>query len=89
MNRLVVSRYIIQAVDDMQVFGMNGMLVSENQRPTELTSYSAQGSSHDTLKHSFPERYFDSYVNALNTFLDVLEGTRTGNQWFMSDNCAV
>lgn len=58
----------------VQVFGMDGMMMSENQRPTELTAYSKNGSSQGKLEHSFPERYAASYVNALNTFLDVLEG---------------
>ena len=53
---------------------MDGMLVSENQRPTEFTTFTKNGTISDALKHSFPQRYADSYAIALDTFLDVLEG---------------
>ena len=55
---------------------MDGMLVSENQRPTEFTTFTKHGTISDALKHSFPQRYADSYAIALDTFLDVLEGQR-------------
>ena len=60
-----------------QVFGMKGMLISENQRPTELLHLTADGATCDPLKHSFPQRYHDSYVNALNAFADILQGWLT------------
>ena len=50
------------------------MLVSENQRPTELTSHLKTGTSQDCIKYSFPQRYADSYVIAMDHFLDVVEG---------------
>jgi len=51
------------------------MLVSENQRPTELVSLTAAGTSLDILKHSFPQRYADSYVGAMEHFFNVVQGT--------------
>ena len=51
------------------------MLVSENQRSTELTSLTGKGTSLDVIKYSFPQRYADSYVYAMEHFLDVIEGT--------------
>jgi len=51
------------------------MLVSENQRPNELTSLTGKGTSLDVIKYSFPQRYADSYVYAMEHFLDVIEGT--------------
>ena len=51
------------------------MLVSENQRPTELTSLTGIGTSRDVIKYSFPQRYAESYVNAMEHFLDVIDGT--------------
>ena len=51
------------------------MLVSENQRPTELVSLTAAGTSHDVIKDSFTQRYAESYVGAMNHFLDVVQGT--------------
>jgi len=50
------------------------MLVSENQRQTELTSLTATGTSRDVIKHSFPQRYADSYVGAMDHFFDVVQG---------------
>jgi len=51
------------------------MLVSGNQRPTELTSFTATGSSCDVIKQSYAERYADSYVAAMRHFLNVVQGT--------------
>jgi len=53
------------------------MLVSENQRPTELTSLTAAGTSRDVIKYSFPQRYAESYVGAMHHFLNVVQGTGT------------
>ncbi len=50
------------------------MLVSENQRPTDLHFYDDKGSHQDMLKWSFPQRYAESYEEALNHFFDVIEG---------------
>lgn len=58
----------------VQVFGSKGMLVSENQRPTELTSHLKTGTSQDRIKFSFPQRYADSYVLAMKHFLNVVQG---------------
>ena len=57
-----------------QVFGLDAMLVSENQRPTEMQVFKKDGATCEPLKYSFPERYYDSYINALNEFVDVMEG---------------
>ena len=48
--------------------------MSENQRPTELTSLTASGTSRDVIKYSFPQRYAESYVGIMECFLDVVEG---------------
>jgi hypothetical protein len=52
------------------------MLVSENQRATELKSLTGAGTSADVIKYSFPQRYADSYVGAMEHFLNVVEGIR-------------
>jgi len=51
------------------------MLVSENQRPTELMSLTAAGTSRDFIKYSFPQRYAESYVDAMGHFFNVVQGT--------------
>jgi len=50
------------------------MLVSENQRQTSLTSLTSSGTSCDVIKYSFPQRYAESYVAALDHFFDVVQG---------------
>ena len=51
------------------------MVISENQRSSGVEVLDQKGTHTDVLYHSFPERYADSYVNALQHFIDVLEGT--------------
>ncbi len=60
------------------------MIVSENQRPTDLQLYDRNGTHQDLLKWSFPQRYADSYVEALNHFFDVLEGEQGGGEVFIT-----
>ena len=48
--------------------------MSENQRPSELTSLTASGTVRDVLKYSFPQRYAESYVGAMEHFLNVVQG---------------
>ena len=50
------------------------MILSENQRPTEVTSLTGKGTHRDVIKYSFPQRYAESYVNAMEHFLNVVEG---------------
>jgi len=70
-----LSRHAHYGYDQrVEVFGEKGMLVSENRRPTELTSLTSGGTSLDVIYHSFPQRYADSYVNAMEHFLNVLQG---------------
>jgi len=70
-----LSRFAAYGYDQrIEVFGSKGMLVSENQRPTELTSLTGQGTSQDVIKYSFPQRYAESYVAAIEHFLDVVQG---------------
>lgn len=70
-----LSRYAAYGYDQrVEVFGAKGMLISENQKPTELTSHLKEGTAQDCIKFSFPQRYADSYVFAMQHFLDVVEG---------------
>ena len=59
-----------------QVHGSKGMLISQNQRPTELMSLTEAGTLCDVIKYSFPQRYAESYVNAVEHFLNVVQGTQ-------------
>jgi myo-inositol 2-dehydrogenase/D-chiro-inositol 1-dehydrogenase len=71
-----LSRHAAYGYDQrLEVFGSKGMLVSENQRATALTSLGASGTHRDVILHSFPQRYADSYVQAMQHFLNVVRGT--------------
>jgi myo-inositol 2-dehydrogenase/D-chiro-inositol 1-dehydrogenase len=70
-----LSRNAIYGFDQRaEVFGTNGMLISENQRPTELVSYMQTETTRNPIKYSFPQRYAEAYVGALEHFFNVLEG---------------
>ena len=58
----------------MQINGAEGMLMSENQVPNGIVGYKKQGIYSSAYKHSFPQRYAESYVGAINHFFDVLQG---------------
>jgi len=64
----------------VEIFGKDGMMRSENQRPTELEIYGSiegkdsSGLQMDKMKYSFPQRYAESYVEALVHFVDAVEG---------------
>ncbi|XP_013412889.1 uncharacterized protein LOC106175433 isoform X2 [Lingula anatina] len=57
----------------LEVFGTKGMLVSENQRCTGVQHSCTTGTSLAPMHFSFPQRYADSYVLAMEHFLNVME----------------
>lgn len=56
--------------------GSDGMLVSGNQYPTQISRLNNNGTQLGVMHHSFPQRYADSYVGAMDHFLDVLLGKK-------------
>lgn len=58
----------------LEAFGSKGMIISDFQRPSSIVTYNKEGTHSDVLKFSFPERYAESYVAALNHFIDIIEG---------------
>ena len=50
------------------------MLVNENQVPMNLKSFKKGGSQEEQMQHSFPQRYAESYWQALEHFLNVIDG---------------
>ncbi|XP_074643366.1 putative oxidoreductase YrbE [Tubulanus polymorphus] len=61
----------------LEIFAENGMFISENQRPFEISVSNKQGMSYEPIKYSFPQRYKDSYEAALKNFFDVIQGKET------------
>jgi len=76
-----ISRNSVYGYDQrVEIFGQDGMLRSENQRPTELEMFGpleesdSGGVRLDKMKYSFPQRYAESYVDALIHFADAVLG---------------
>ena len=58
----------------VEVLGSEGMVRSENLRPTSVERFAATGSRRDPYHHFFAERYAEAYRRELDHFLDVVEG---------------
>ncbi len=53
----------------IEVFGANGMLISDNQRATTVERYGKDGVRRDPLLHFFIDRYARSYRLELDAFV--------------------
>ncbi len=51
------------------------MIQNENQYPNAVKASTKTGCHDDILKFSFPQRYAEAYINVMEHFLDVLQGT--------------
>ncbi|CAH1775979.1 unnamed protein product [Owenia fusiformis] len=58
----------------IEAFGDKGMIASENQQPDNVQFSGNDGKLSTPIQHSFPTRYRESYINALQHFLNVLQG---------------
>jgi len=58
----------------LECLGDKGMVASDNQRPREVTISNTNGQTHIPYKYSFPERYKESYIAAVNSFFNILKG---------------
>lgn len=69
------SRRSVYGYDQrIELFGENGMLVSENPTATNVVRYTARSTSARTrLHHFFIERYAESYVHEIDAFVDAVE----------------
>ena len=57
----------------VELFGNKGMLISDNQTPTSVTSYSDEStSSKDQIFNFFIERYEIAYKNQLENFVNCI-----------------
>ena len=55
----------------IEIFGSNGMLISDNQRITSVKKYSKnETSSKDLIQYFFIERYDQAYKTQLESFID-------------------
>jgi myo-inositol 2-dehydrogenase/D-chiro-inositol 1-dehydrogenase len=78
MGLVDISRFASFGYDQRcEVFGGKGMLVQHNYQPSNVQFSGESGSSTGRIYHSFPERYAESYVKALDHFVDVIQGKCT------------
>lgn len=58
----------------IELFGEQGMLVSENPTPTNVSRHTAASTAaRGQLHHFFIERYAESYLREINAFVDSIE----------------
>lgn len=68
------SRRAVYGYDQrIEVFGSGGMLRAENETPTRLQHFTAQGVVSEKPLYFFLERYKDSYQCELSEFISALE----------------
>lgn len=70
-----ISRFASFGYDQrLEVFGEQGMLTLQNRTPTSVEYAGANGTAGDRIYDSFAERFAESYVKALDHFIDVVQG---------------
>ena len=70
-----VSRFACFGYDQrLEVFGSKGMLTQHNNRPTNVEYANDKGTTIGRIYDSFTDRFADSYVKALDHFIDVVQG---------------
>ncbi|KAK3855208.1 hypothetical protein Pcinc_038376 [Petrolisthes cinctipes] len=70
-----ISRNAVYGYDQrLEVFGPKGMVSCSNERPYPLVTSTVHGQSEPPLLYSFPSRYYQSYINELDHFCDVIQG---------------
>lgn len=57
----------------LEVLGDKAMMISDNPKPSAIRVYGGGGENLDKCHYSFPQRYAESYKNALNHFLDAIK----------------
>ena len=72
------SRHASYGYDQrVELFGNKGMLISDNQTPTSVTSYSGENtSSKDHILNFFIERYETAYKNQLENFVNCINNKK-------------
>lgn len=72
-----LSRHAVYGYDQrLEVFGDQGMILSENRYPTTLCQASSKGVNSDPIDYSFPIRYKEAYEYELDHFVDVMKGSK-------------
>ncbi|XP_044173198.1 myo-inositol 2-dehydrogenase-like [Acropora millepora] len=73
MGQIDLSRHAVYGYDQrIEVFGGGGMVTSDNVPAFNSQMFSTGGKLQVSLKHSFCERYADSYVLEMNHFINVI-----------------
>ena len=67
------SRQAVYGYDQrVEVFGSAGVLLAENERPTQVRMLDKQGTRSDLPLYFFLERYTEAYVREMQSFIDCV-----------------
>ena len=71
-----LSRHAVYGYDQrVELFGDQGMIISENRAPIALRQATSKGVISDPIDYSFPVRYKEAYEYELEHFVDVIKGS--------------
>ena len=74
IGQIDLSRHAVYGYDQrIEVFGTGGMITSENVPALSSQLFTASGSSQPPLKHSFIQRYAESYILEMSHFIDLIK----------------
>lgn len=74
----------------VEAFGAEGMVRSNNHRPSEVSRYGASGTAtRDKLLHFFIERYRAAYEAEIRDFIDQVTAGKAPNVTFEDGRCAL
>jgi myo-inositol 2-dehydrogenase / D-chiro-inositol 1-dehydrogenase len=85
------SRRCVYGYDQrVEAFGANGMVRSDNLRPTAVVRYGAVATeAKEPLLEFFVERYAQAYVDEFDEFIDVVAGRKEPTADFEDGRCAL
>lgn len=88
------SRQAVYGYDQrIEVFGERGMISVSNERSDTLTIWNAKGERRSTLPHFFLERYKNSYISEIRSFIDCVieecDPTPNGNDGAIAVEIAI
>ena len=74
IGQIDLSRHAVYGYDQrIEVFGAEGMITSDNSSALNSQLFKRSGISQPPIKHSFPQRYADSYEKEMSHFIYVVK----------------
>ena len=74
IGQIDLSRHAVYGYDQrIEVFGEEGMITCDNSPALNSQLFKRSGISQPPIKHSFPQRYADSYEKEMSHFINVVK----------------